>query len=386
MNNKLRIVVTGGGTGGHIFPGLAIIEALSELCHLDIMWIGTGRKIEKDILAKKSLKYKTLAVKPIKGKDLSQLLIAFLDLPVSIIKAGHLLIKFKPDVVLGVGGYVSGPVLFAAKMLGIKTAIHEQNSIPGLANKIASKFVDKIFTSFPDNTAYFKGKNIECLGNPIRKDIIQFIKEFNTIKQDNETPLKILIIGGSQGASGLNRLVSSALKILKQSGRAFKAIHQTGPVDRKRLQHLYSAFNMDVEVKEFINEIGIAYSWADLIICRAGASTLSEITALGKPSICIPYPYATDGHQEMNAKALRDAGACIFFNEREIGAVTLASKIEEFMLDRQKLIEMAKKAKAFGRPSAAKDIALSILSLSKDKLTEVKDIKELERQGINTHV
>ncbi len=380
-NNRFRLVITGGGTGGHIFPGLAIIEALKELCILDVMWIGSGRKIEHEILSKKELKYKVLPVKPIKGRDLAQLFISLAYLPISIAKSVKMLRDFNPSLVVGVGGYVSGPVLFAAKMVGIKTAIHEQNSIPGLANRIASKFVDKIYTSFPDSAGYFNGKDVECLGNPIREDILK-VQNIDTEGQTSEGPLKILIIGGSQGASGLNRLVSSALKILKQSGRSFQAIHQTGPADKKRLEHLYSAFNMDVKIKEFIDEMGIAYSWADLIICRAGASTLSEITALGKPSICIPYPYAADGHQEMNAKSLKEAGACLCFNERDLGAVTLASQIEELMLDRQKLMQMAKKAKSLGKPNAAKDIANSILSLCKME----ESIKRTKKEGTNNNV
>ncbi len=361
-NCVIKLVITGGGTGGHVFPGVAIAEELSARCDLSCLWIGTGRPVEKRALKAKEWGYEILQVRPLKGRDPLNLLGSLLHLPVSIVRAGLILKRFKPDVVLGVGGYVSGPVLAAASLMHIPTVIHEQNLLPGLANKLASRFANKIFTSFEASKLHFKNNAIECLGNPVRRQILRQGTTSSTAKPRNGA-LHILILGGSQGASGLNRLAASALEILQQSGHKFQAIHQTGPHDYTEMKTFYKRAGMDVAVHEFINEMGIAYSWTDLIICRAGATTLAEITAIGRPAICIPYPYSADGHQGLNAKAISDAGAGLYFEEGDVGAVRLASEIEKLMSDPDRLAEMTRRAKSLGRPEAAVEIAESILSL-----------------------
>ena len=359
MKETFKIAIAGGGTGGHIFPGLSILEELSKLKKIETLWIGTGRPIEKKILVKKDLIYRVIEVKPIKGGSFLKALSALLGLPVPIIKSIKLLRQFKPHVVLGVGGYVSGPVLVASKFLKIPSAIHEQNTLPGLTNRISARFADKIFISFKTSYKFFDLEKTEYLGNPVRWEILE--QGLQERKDDN---FNILIIGGSQGAKSLNRLVSSSLEILKKSGRQFQAIHQCGSQDKEYLESFYKKSNCPVDVREFIDKIGIAYSWADLIICRAGASTIAEITALGKPAIYIPYPYSADGHQELNAKAICEEGAGIYFIESEVGAITLASEIERLMTDEKRLNKMALKAKSLGRPEAARAISESLLKLA----------------------
>ena len=381
----VKLVITGGGTGGHLFPGIAIADELASFCPLDLMWIGTGRPVEKRALKDRPWDYQVLDVAPIKGKNIVGLAKALFSIPVSIGKAFGMLRRFAPDVVLGVGGYVSGPVIVAARLLGIPTAIHEQNFLPGLANKIAARFADKIYTSFYGSACYFQGKDVECLGNPVRRQILEDAICHSDEASSNR-PFRILILGGSQGASGLNRIVSSALKILHQSGLRFHAIHQTGEAQLAEISRGYKDLKMKVTVDAFIDRIGIAYSWADLIICRAGATTLAEITAVGKPAICIPFPYATDGHQELNARTLEEAGAALCFDEGDLGAVTLASNIEALMTDPARLREMGKRSKALGRPNAARDIAASILRLCKCDGEIQPSMTNVEGEQIKGHV
>ena len=381
----MRLVITGGGTGGHLFPGIAIAQELANLCPLELLWIGTGRPVEKRVLEGMPWAYEVLNVRPLKGRSLSGIFSAVLSLPVSTLKAAKLLKNFQPHMVLGVGGYVSGPVVLAARLLGVPTAIHEQNFLPGLANKMASRFADTIYTSFEGSGRYFHNKNVVCLGNPVRRQVLDDAVDLSP----NCDPFKqfhILVLGGSQGASGLNTIVSSALKILHQSGLKFQAIHQTGASEKDEISRRYAASGLSVKVEPFIERIGIAYSWADLIICRAGATTLAEITAIGKPAICIPFPHAADGHQDLNAKTLCDAGAALCFQERDLGAVTLASHIEELMTEPERLKEMARRSRDLGRPQAARDIAVSILKLCSIDSGVVPKLGKMEGEEIKGHV
>ncbi len=383
--NELRLVITGGGTGGHIFPGIAIAEELGSSCSLDVLWIGTGRSVEKKVLSKRPWQYQILQVRPIKGKGAVGIVKSFISLPMSVLKALVMLRRFKPDFVLGVGGYVSGPVVLAARLLGITSAIHEQNFLPGFANKAASRFADVIYTSFQGSSRYFKGKEVHCLGNPVRSQILEDAMDLSATV-DPLRQFHILVLGGSQGASGLNRIVSSALKILHQSGLKFQTIHQSGSDEFSIITDSYRSAGMNVKVERFIERIGIAYSWADLIICRAGATTLAEITAVGKPAICIPYPYAADGHQDLNAQTLCEAGAALCFKERDLGAVSLASNIEALMEDPMRLSEMATRSKGLGKPDAAKDIAASILDLCNADNNKVADLRKIEGEHLKSHV
>ena len=381
---RIRLVITGGGTGGHVFPGIAVAEELSAYCIFRCLWIGTGRPVEKKALKHKDWDYKILKVRPLKGKGPVSMISSLSHLPVSVIRAVLILTKFRPDAVLGVGGYVSGPVLAAARLLGIPAAIHEQNLLPGLANKLASRFADRVFISFEASRSCFRNSSIECTGNPVRRQILEQAGSLSG-KAANGS-FHILILGGSQGASGLNRLASSALQILQQSGRRFSAIHQTGPLDYQEIKGFYAEAGVDAAVHEFINQMGIAYSWSDLIICRAGATTLAEVTAIGRPVICIPYPYSADGHQNLNARAISEAGAGLYFEEGDVGAVRLASEIEKLMSDPERLAEMTRKAGQLGRPEAAVKIAESILDMCHKEKRGKSFMKRSRGETVHGHV
>lgn len=360
---NVRCLIAGGGTGGHTFPGVAVAEALEKLhSGTQIMWLGTGRPVERNALENKEWSYRVLDVKPLYGHGLAGVLMAMLALPLSILRAFLIIRAFDPDVVLGVGGYVSGPVIVAARMAGKKVVIHEQNLVPGLANRWAARFANSIFTSFEASSGYFpercRGK-ITCKGNPVRLSLLESAN-FSVSGRRNKEPL-ILVLGGSQGAAGLNRLVASALQGLGKSGVIFRVIHQAGPGRVTETGRFYQHMNDRVNVVEFIDDMGAAYRRADLVVCRAGATTIAELTALGKPSVLIPYPYSAEGHQDANARFMSERGAALYFQQADTGAVMLGSEIDKLLKDKKRLDSMGENAKRSGRPYAAMDIADSLL-------------------------
>ncbi|UKL12887.1 undecaprenyldiphospho-muramoylpentapeptide beta-N-acetylglucosaminyltransferase [Dissulfurimicrobium hydrothermale] len=357
----LRLVVAGGGTGGHVFPGIAVVEALSEVSPVEVMWIGAGRPVEKEVLKDRPWRYRVLEVRPLLGVGGFGMARSILGLPYHISRSFVWLRDFRPDIVFGVGGYVSGPVLLAARILGMPTVLHEQNLVPGLANRIAARFVNAVLLSFEQAEMAFPKAKTVVTGNPVRPSLLFNYKEE---ARAAGAPLRLLIIGGSQGARGLNRLASSAVALLSKSGVRLEIMHQTGPVDLEAVRSLYDEVGVKAVVYPFINDMAMAYSWADLVVCRAGAGTIAELTALGKPSVLIPYPAAADRHQDANAKALADAGGAIYFCEEDIGAVKMASEIQALLEDQTSLKKMAEKAKEMGRPDAAKAIASILVDMA----------------------
>lgn len=360
INVPLRLAIAGGGTGGHVFPGVAVAEAMALISPTNIMWIGTGRPVEKAVLSCRPWLYRVLEVKPLLGVSGAGAVKSLVSLPYYIMRACLWLKAFGPDVVLGVGGYVSGPVLLAARLLGIPTVLHEQNMVPGLTNRIASRFVDVVLLSFEGAADFFKARRVMVTGNPVRMSLIAGYRRENGL---DGGPLRLLIIGGSQGARGLNRLACSAIGLLSKSGVRIDVMHQTGQADIELVRSLYEDARVSARVYPFINDMAEAYSWADLVICRAGAGTLAELTAIGKPSILIPYPSAAGGHQDANAKALADAGGAIYFCEEDIGAVKMASEIQALLENPSRLKEMGMNAKRLGRPEAAKAIASVLMDI-----------------------
>ncbi len=356
--NITRLVIAGGGTGGHVFPGIAVAEALSAITPLEVLWIGTDRDVEVRALASTPWIHRTLKVMPIKGTGIADKIRAVFTLPAATIRAMAWLREFSPHVVLGVGGYVSGPVMLAARSFRIPSAIHEQNAVPGLANRMASRFADRVFLTYSESAGYFRNVETELTGNPVRRSIIQAGRTDST-----EEP-SILILGGSQGATALNRITAAAVRSLWQSGRKISVIHQTGTDAAEETAEYYKKEGIDVDVRPFIRDMAAAYGRASLVISRAGATTLAEITALGRPSILIPYPYAADNHQEKNASAMAEAGASIMFRESDIGAVRLAGEIEKIITDSERLKRMSQAAWELGRRDAAAHIAGELMKLA----------------------
>lgn len=367
----MRIVLTGGGTGGHLFPALALAEefkARDKDC--EILFIGSAAGIENDVVPKYGYALEFLDIQGLKGKGLYNKISAGLKAAKAVFAAKKILKSFKPDGVIGTGGYSSGPVVLAARLLKIKTAILEQNTIPGITNRMLGKIVNTVFVAFDESKKFFPGEKAILAGNPVRKEILEIVNCKHvpvSVKQELQIAIcnfTILIFGGSQGAKAVNTAFLDALEYLADIRDGMKIIHQTGDADYTTVKGIYERKGMKAEVFGFIDDMANAYAGADMVICRAGATSIAEITALGIASILIPYPFAANNHQEINARCLADKGAAIMMRQGEIIGDALAKVIRRFYKNPDELKEIRKNAKAMGRPNAARDIADSIIKLT----------------------
>jgi len=358
--NGKRIIIAGGGTGGHLFPGIAIVRELKKRCDdANILFIVGRKKMEREIISRAGFEAKSIDVEGMLGKGFLRRAMALFKVLISSIQSLTIIRDFKPHLIVGVGGYTSGPVCLMGWLLGIPSAIHEQNSFPGLTNRILAPFVKKVFISFEESRRYFKRGNLFLSGNPIRDELMNLKLTPKGINQR----FVILVMGGSQGARAINRAVVSALKELKKVGFLPFVIHQTGSEDLGKVIGDYHGLGLSGEVKAFIEDMASAYRRADLVICRAGATTIAELAALGKPSILIPYPYAAHKHQDINARALVAYGGADMILERDLNGTTLASKIRRYMEDREVLKGMSSLASKAGRPRAKEIIVEQLMEL-----------------------
>ncbi len=350
----MRVLIAGGGTGGHLFPGIALAEeVVTRHPKNDVVFVGTDRGLEARVVPQNGFVFEAIKSRGLKGMGVVKLLLGLLTLPLSFFSAISLLRKYRPDVVVGVGGYSSGPVVLMAWLLRIPTGIQEQNALPGFTNKVLGKFVDAVFLSFDEARAFFPKAKAHVLGNPIRRGLLE---NFLRSKTRHEQ-FTLLIFGGSLGARGLNNRVIDALPFLEDLKGSIRVIHQTGKNDLDAVTKGYADKAFPAEVKEFIDDMAGAYLGADLVVCRAGATTLAELTVCKKPSILVPFPFATDDHQAVNAKALVDAGAALMFREAELTGELLAKTIRALKDDSARLTKMEKAAGLLGRPEAAREIA-----------------------------
>ncbi len=353
----MKVIIAGGGTGGHVFPAISIAEEiLKRDPENEVLFVGTKSGLENKLVAQRGYEIKHINSGGIVGKGLFKRVSGVFSAAVGTIESASVIRSFKPDVVLGVGGYVSGPVVLSASILRLPTAICEQNSIPGVTNRILSKFVSSIFTTFEGCDKFFSTDKIIVTGNPIRKDILG--SKSKPAQLDSFT---CLVFGGSQGAKRLN---SSVPEALSRSGiKDLRVIHQTGANDLKNVQDFYNKHNISADVLTFIDDMAGAYARSDFVIGRAGAGTVAEITALGKPSLLIPFPYATHNHQLENAKTLETSGAALLIEDEDATPENLAQALEVFQ-DEGKLKEMSLRARALGKPGAAAQIVDEIYKLS----------------------
>ena len=347
----MKCVIAGGGTGGHLFPGMAIAEAFIEReMGNEVLFIGTERGIEARVLAGGKFPLKMIQAKPIKGRSLLGKLKAIWSLPMAVSEACSILKEDQPQIVLGVGGYASGPTLLAASLLGMKRAIHEQNVIPGMTNRILKWFSQQIFVSFEETKKYFPERKTFVTGNPIRKEIL---KGRERKKGDRFT---LLIFGGSAGAHRINKAMMEALDPLREVKPSLKFIHQTGRDDLDFISKGYQEKGFDALVKPFFDDMATYYQRADLVICRSGASTVSELAVCGKAAILIPYPYAAHQHQLMNAQKLVELGAARMIVDDALSGPLLAQTILHLYFHPEEREKMEDKIQRVGRPRAAEEI------------------------------
>ncbi len=346
---QLRIIITGGGTGGHLFPGIAVAQEIKRRNPAArILFAGTGRAVDKEGLSRYGFEARTMHCGALKGGGIMGKLRTMLGLPMSLLEALRLLREFKPALVFGVGGYVTGPVIVAARLLGIPAAIHEQNSVPGLANRQLGRVARRVFLSIPGSEGYFRPRKCYFSGNPVRQEIIKA-----AALPPAEEPV-LLILGGSQGAHRLNTLLPEAVGgILAELPAGFRVIHQTGREDESVSREAWKKLGVEAEVGAFFKDMARIYRPASLMVSRAGATTLAELTVLGKVAILIPFPFAADNHQEKNADYLVAAGAAMMFRERDLTPAVLGRAIVEILNNNESRHEMEKQVRKLARPEAA---------------------------------
>ncbi len=365
----MRLLVAGGGTGGHLFPGLALGEEVkTRHPRNDVLFVGSPRGIETRVVPKAGFPLELIDVGPLKGQGILGFLKGLFSLPRALWQSVKILRKFDPDVVLGVGGYASGPVVLAAWLLRIPIAIQEQNALPGLTNRIVGLFADAIFIAFDEARAGFPSGRTHLIGNPIRH---AFLDNYLHTKTPGER-LSIFVTGGSQGAHTLNLRVVEAMEILApQIGSRLKVRHQTGVRDQPEIAARYrklESSGLQAEAVAFIDDMALAYAEADLLVCRAGATTIAELTMCKKPAILVPFPFATDDHQTVNARSLVQAGAALLMPEKDLTGQKLADALRALEADRTRLQKMSRASGLLGRPEAAREIADVCVSLCSERL------------------
>lgn len=352
----------GGGTGGHLFPGIAVAEAiLKNFPHSRVVFIGTERQLDARALKGRHFETVTLKCRPLKGLGLFAKLRTAIQLPASLITAAAIIRRFKPDLVLGVGGYVTGPVILAARLLGIPCCIHEQNSVPGLANRLLGKIVRRVFISLPSSAAYFPAAKTVLTGNPVRQELLAAAG--TTVKKENHRPT-LLVLGGSQGAHRVNMLMLEALADQQHAlPPGFAVIHQTGTRDEEEIRAGYARLGIRAQVAAFFNDMAAIYQEADLVVSRAGATTLTELMLFRKPAFLIPFPYAADNHQEKNGLFLVERGGAKMFAEAKLTGAALGREIVRLITDKEELGRMAAILGTLARPQATETIVAHCLGM-----------------------
>ena len=352
-SRQLCIVIAGGGTGGHLFPGLAIAQEFMKRNPSNrVVFVSTGNTLERSILSKTDFKLETITAEGIKGRGLWNQIKSAVKIPRGIMEAIRILKNVSPDLTVGLGSYSAGPVVVGARLMGIKIVLHEQNILPGITNRILSRFADRIYVSFKDTESRFDPRKTRLTGNPVRNELLNNQPDDHVA---DSKPFCVLIIGGSQGAHRINLTVMEALRHLTQK-ESLHFVHQTGTADEQMVKEAYQRLQIPAQVQAFFREMAPVYRQADLIICRAGATTVAEVTALGKAVIFIPFPFAADDHQRLNADTMARVGAAELILEKDLDAGVLAGKIEYNATHPEALQSMSTKAAQLGHPDAAKAI------------------------------
>jgi UDP-N-acetylglucosamine--N-acetylmuramyl-(pentapeptide) pyrophosphoryl-undecaprenol N-acetylglucosamine transferase len=349
MQSPLKIIFAVGGTGGHLFPAIAIAqELMTRNFENHIIFIGTGKPIEVSVLSQYGFVSRKISAEGIKGRSLFQQAKAMLILVRGVFQSFRVLKSDKPDLVVGMGSYSAVPVVLAAWLNHIPVVLCEQNVLPGIANRILSRIADRVCISFKSTIGNLPQSKKVFTGNPVRREILQAEQKEKDLKE----PFTILILGGSQGAHGINMAVIDALEFFNEAAKFF-FIHQTGEHDDNIVRTAYKKKQISCEVRAFFKDMKRIYEKADLVVCRAGATTVAEISALGKPAIFIPFPHAADNHQVLNARHFCDAGASEMISEKELTGQLLAEKILNLAKDRPQLEKMMKSSASLGRRDAA---------------------------------
>lgn len=365
----MRIVVSGGGTGGHIYPALALIREIhKENKNAEFLYIGTEAGLESSIVKRENIPFKSIHITGFKRKlsfDNVKTIYRFVK---GVSDSKKILKEFKPDVVIGTGGYVCGPVVYAAAKMKIPTIIHEQNSVPGLTNKFLSRYVNKIAICFEEAREYFPDKNVIFTGNPRASEVMGQDGIHGRISTGLKTNMPaVLVFGGSRGARPINEAIIKALSQFRE--KPYQILYVTGDAHFEEVQKEVALVGNpeNVIIKPFIHNMPEVLAGIDLTVARAGATTLAELTSLGIPSILIPSPYVTNNHQEKNARSLSDQGAAILLIEKDLNSKRLVEEIDAILLDKNKLNDMKNKAKKLGVPDSAQRLYTVMKKLTENQ-------------------
>lgn len=350
-DNARTVLIMAGGTGGHIFPALSIARNLQSRGYRT-EWLGTERGMEVEVLRGTDIPLHFIRVRGLRGKGILSVVLAPFMIVGAVLQSLMVLRAVKPCCVLGMGGYVTGPGGVAAKLSGRKLLIHEQNAIAGFSNRMLARIADRVMEAFPGT--FRAGADVIHTGNPVRSEIVA-LAESRLRVRESAAALRVLVLGGSLGAVAINRLIPAALKVLPEHDRP-EIWHQSGRNNLEETRRAYADAGIELHdkcrVDPFISDMASAYGWADLVICRAGALTVSEIAAAGLPSVLIPFPHAVDDHQTRNAQWLSDAGAAVLIQQVDLREQDLAQRLKEFNDNRETLAAMAASARALARPDA----------------------------------
>lgn len=355
MNNRpvhRPILVMAGGTGGHVYPALAVARAIQAQTR-EVVWLGTHRGLESRVVPEAGIRMEWISVRGLRRKGVLALVTAPFELFLALLQALAVMMRHRPAAVLGMGGFVSGPGGLAAWLTRRPLIIHEQNAVAGLTNRLLARLARVVLQAFPGSfSARFDARTV---GNPVRQEISGLADP--AIRFASRTgPLRLLVLGGSQGALALNRIVPAALARLPADLRP-EVRHQTGSQTIGTAREAYEKHGIDVDLQPFIDDMAAAYAWADLVVCRAGALTVAELSAAGLPAIFVPYPAAVDDHQTANARPLADAGAAAIVQEKDLNDESLAGLLRNWLASREKLCARAIKARALAKPDALRNIA-----------------------------
>ncbi len=358
----MKVVLAGGGTGGHVFPALALARELRSR-DIEVLMVGTAQGLEASIFPAEGFSLETIRVEGLRGRRIQGQIRSLALLPQALIRALVLLGRHRPHVVVGVGGYAAWPVSMAAILRRIPLLIHEQNSSLGFTNRVLARLAHVVAVSFAETRSSFK-REVVVTGNPIRREIVDAGRR-KGLEAFHLEPGRVtaLIFGGSQGAHRINQAVAEALPHLMRPRDHLQFIHATGSRDHSAMEAGYRGWNGEARVLPFIEDMALAYAAADLVVCRAGATTIAELTALGKPALLVPYPFATDDHQRGNAEGLVRAGGARLILDRDLTGARLAIELQELLNDPEALAEMGRGARSLGRPQAASHLADVICQL-----------------------
>lgn len=371
MKKVLKVLIMAGGTGGHVFPALAVAKQFLKE-GAEVLWLGTRAGFEADIVPKNNIPIRYITVTGLRGKSIWTLLLAPFRLFLALYQSICILRDFKPDVVLGMGGFVAGPGGLAAWLLRIPLVIHEQNAVAGTTNRILSQFAKRVLEAFPNT--FPKQVHPHSIGNPVREELLSVMppeerfqnrnrNQSQSQNQNGQEPLRLLIIGGSQGARALNELCPKAFQTLNPAERP-TIWHQTGKKDIQTTQDQYQQAGVEARVVPFIVDMVDAYTWADLVLCRAGALTVSELAVVGLPSILVPFPFAIDNHQMVNGQFLANHKAAILISQSDLTPPKLADIVLELSRDRTRLLNMAGAARKLATLDAVTQVIVSCKEVS----------------------